>query len=255
MAKYAYKDENKTQEITAEEARASNCGNGTVYYCPGKGCTAHLSLVRKNGLTSVFFRSMQTFPHIPGCQFSSDRSYNVEDYETDLFDIGTFFENLFIGSAAKSPSTQKKKYNDSKCTTKTAECKQHIHTVRQMYNLFKGMGLDDTINNISRKEILCDGKSKFLYTKYISGYKLIECSFYRYDKDKLIIKVIYQGGNDTKFFIDLVFNNKDLYYKAKNDIFNNRENVFVVGGEVERYPLSKKYAIVIHSLGQIYFPR
>lgn len=34
MAKYAYKDENKTQEITAEEARVS--GDGGVYSVPVK---------------------------------------------------------------------------------------------------------------------------------------------------------------------------------------------------------------------------
>lgn len=253
MAKYAYKDENKTQEITAEEARVS--GGGGVYFCPGKDCTARLSLVRKNGLSSVFFRSLKTFPHIPCCEFSSDGSYNIEDYETDSFDIDEFEKNLYMDSTAKSPSTPKKTHSDSENPAKNAKYKQHIRTIRQLYNIFKGMGLDDHINDISRKEILCDDKSKFLYTKYLSGFKLIECKFSRYDNDKLILKVFYQGGNDAKFFIDLAFDNKDLYYKAKNDVFNNRENVIVVGGEVEHYPLSKKYAIEIHSLGQIYFPR
>lgn len=72
-----------------------------------------------------------------GCEFGSDKSYNLEEYATDSFDIDEFKKNLYVDSAAKSPSTQKKTHSDSENPAKNAKYKQHIRTIRQLYNILK----------------------------------------------------------------------------------------------------------------------
>lgn len=62
--------------------------------------------------------------------------------------------------------------------------------VRAIYKKCKSLSPSDYLGNSPVKEIYCGRETAYIYTTFVSGRKLMECSFLQYDREK---KSIYFG--------------------------------------------------------------
>lgn len=229
MSTFAFIDNQRKVEISAEEARKIN---QDYFFCPNVNCNAHLILVRKNGLSSAFFRSLPRNPHDDDCEYSRSSRYTRDNFDEKAFNLEVFENNLYNetdNSFINKPKL-KARHNSSESKGKIM-----LSTVCQLYHLLKSIDVKSEFNGIQRASILCDQKSAYLYTKYVSGFKLIESTFFKYNKDECTISVKYKGGGDKLFIFDLYFQDFQLYQKTRKELLNSehyRDKIVVVAGTV-----------------------
>ena len=77
----------------------------------------------------------------------------------------------------RNPLTLDFVYKYDISSTEIKKEKIRIHTIRQLYSVCVMNDDDEEINNTKVKEIFAGRKTSYLYTKYISGIKLVECSY------------------------------------------------------------------------------
>ena len=82
------------------------------------------------------------------------------------------------------------------------------------------------INGIMVKYILAGRKTFYLYTKYISGIKLVECSYYSYDSEKNFIRFRfpYEGNH---FMLLVYFETKDLFKEMRKQLYEYKQPVLI----------------------------
>lgn len=85
---------------------------------------------------------------------------------------------------------------------------------------------DEEINNTKVKEIFAGRKTSYLYTKYISGIKLVECSYHSYDakSNEIRFRFPYAGNN---FIIFIHFNSTELFKNFKNQLYDYENPILI----------------------------
>ena len=250
MSTFAFIDDQRKIEISAEEARKIN---QDYYFCPNVNCNAHLILVRKNGLSSAYFRCLPMNPHDDDCEYSRSSRYTRDNFDEKAFNLEVFKNNLY--NETDNSFINKPKLN-ARHNSNESKGKIMLSTVCQLYHLLKSIDVKSEFNGIQRASILCDQKSAYLYTKYVSGFKLIESTFFKYNNDEYILSVQYKGGGEKPFIFDLYFHDSHLYKKTRSDLFNSehyRDKLFVVAGTVVQKGNSSRIDIV--SGKQIYITK
>jgi hypothetical protein len=102
----------------------------------------------------------------------------------------------------------------------------YIHTVRELFAVCLMNDIDDEINGIKIKEIFAGRKTSYLYTKYISGIKLVECLYHSYDtkSNKIKFSFPYNGNN---FIIDIHFDSTELFKEYNKKLYNYKQPILI----------------------------
>lgn len=140
--KYAYKDEEKTLLVQAEEAEEQR-----IYYCQNLECPAQVHVCALDSTKiSPYFSSYKKFPHSANCIYKS--SYmNIKKYQTKNFNLNLFFEKLTSSTIDSSQESTGDK------TLHSDTAKQN--TLSLPYSLMK---LYKYLLNSSLEDILCERK-------------------------------------------------------------------------------------------------
>ena len=237
MSMYAYEDEERTKEITANVAAQRD--RNIRYYCSNKKCQAKIYIWGVNGEKSAYFRSKGEPGHIEGCFASSkENSYNPNDTIIDDFDANDTISKMMIPERKQSGTRKTKQ----KAGLGNGEADLIIpHTIRQVY---------DVVNNQKIGYILYDERSAYMYPKGIFGNRLIEakCMSYFYDKNSVFLETPI---TEAKYQLELKIKDLKLLKDIREKLFNNRNNVIVVAGNWQPSGTWNRFATDFNTMKQI----
>lgn len=214
MSKYAYLSKIDKQIILAKNCTANDINK--VFYCPDPNCNCEVKLVSYN--------SNKRKAHFRG----NNHSENCIFYHSNLNDINEFDVTNFSPSNLLDIITNaKNRTNDNNFKTDTDKVnnqsdKKYINTIKALYYLAINYPVSYEINGYKISDLVCYKNTAHIYTKFISGIKLVVCDFYYYNTDS---NTIYFRYNNS-IILKAVFDTSELFKKAQKD-FYEKENVII----------------------------
>ena len=107
-----------------------------------------------------------------------------------------------------------------------------LHGLKEVYAMLTNTDINDTYNNYLIRDMIADERTYPYYRNGISGYKIVECNFYKYSDIGFTITMNYPTFPNQKKALELWFDSKELYEKMKPRIKGkNHDGIVVVFGE------------------------
>lgn len=221
MSSFAYIDKERTIKI-----KAINCtiyDQGKRYYCPEPDCTAHMKLRCVESVNAPHFYAMKAFPHTGANCISGGKNQTAIGHDEENFNTDTFFAFLSgsdrTASKIKAPSRQpsKRKHRvHPRCRKATV-----VRTIGALYQLCKARDVNSVYGGTPIKELLCDDRSNFLYTKTINHKHMIECVYHRYDSkaQNIFLKYPPDDRKPNKYTICIHIESPQLYHVLQGKLY------------------------------------
>lgn len=200
-----------------------------IYYCQNKNCDCQfkISAINSNKMRAHFVK-LQSSNHIAGCwnDISLSTSGDKDDYDTSDFSPLSLLHNLQKVKDAK-PFIEKGKISkpDEPDIPTTKEI-SYIHTIRQLYSVCIMNDDDEEINGVKIKQLFAGRKTSYLYTKYVSGIKLVECSYYKYDSKDNSISFRFPYASN-QFLVTVYFDSTELFKKIRKQLYKYERPILI----------------------------
>lgn len=221
--KSAFKNIEKTELINADEAIEK-----TNYYCLNPNCKAILRACalkhdEKIRIKAPYFAAL-IVEHDDNCIYK-DKYIDITKYDCNNFDLNLFF------SALSSKETQTNNHANNNLDKNYSQNKTSLpNSLLEVYKSCINSSLEDELSGQKIINILADIRSEYLYTKFISGNKIVEGKLIYIDTENSILTFQYPAHlNKEK-------NKKYLYLKAKINYSTNLKNsfpynsIYIIGG-------------------------
>lgn len=224
MPYVAYRDKEHKQKVLAKDVLPRE--QESIFYCQNKNCNCKyiVSALNSNAI-SVHFMKLKSSSHIDGCWNAREYSIsgNKNDYNTSDFSPENLLGKVLIdGEEKQVGGTHKRKKKGKSFATE----QQYIHTIRQLYSVCMQNDDEDEINGTIIKDIFAGRKTSYLYTKYISGIKLVECSYFRYSRNERTIYFKFPYDNKT-MNLTVQFNTIKLFNDKLKEIYNYKGIILI----------------------------
>lgn len=223
MSSFAYKDKNRCQKITPQQALSEDIS--TYYYCPNPNCNARLLVVQ--AAVPYFSANLRGFPHVSGCGYANN-SYSPDRYDEDSFDYDSFIQKLLEDSKTGISRGQGKRFSDAN----KLQTRLPIKTLHVLYFACKYHGIGEKIGNCAVSDILLDQRSIDIAPLRSSQFRIVESrgSMYYFPNTYTIKLLDHSSRND--YYID--FQDPTLFVEIKNRLYNNKGKPIVVAGNWEK---------------------
>lgn len=227
MSFIAYSEKKHINKKRAENITSKEQNN--TFYCqnPKCNCEFTVSALNSNKIRTHFVKKPSS-THIEGCwnDISIKESGNKNDYDTSNFSPNELL-SIITNINDKITNNTDKKENHSKTLSNSSKDETlYIHTVRELFAVCLMNDSDDKINGIPIKNIFAGRKTSFLYTQYITGIKLVECSYYSYDNDTKRIKFSFPY-NENNFFVDIHFDSEELFKICRKEVYGYPQPILI----------------------------
>lgn len=198
--KCAYTDKEKTNLIPAKEASSN-----TIHYCEMIECPAEVYPASLDSIyQSAHFRTYKDSAHLEGCPFQN--SYlDTSKYEKENFSLSNFFEK-YLTSNNNENTNNDIEIEDTEISQNIVPLPNSLFT---FYKYLLNSSLSDKIDGVKVRDILVDLRSEYLYTKYVTGEKIVQAKLTYIDSKNRILTFKYPISEIRKN------NNKHLYLKLK----------------------------------------
>lgn len=227
MSFVAYSEKEHIHKIQAKDVPPSEQKN--IFYCQNPECNCKFTLSSyHSSKIRTHFVKLKSSKHIVGCWYDQtiSESGDKEDYDTsDFSPASLLYQVQKVKDTGAAIGTTKAPGLVTALDEKTKQT-PHIHTIRQLYAVCIMNDDDEKINGIKIKDIFAGRKTSYFYTKYISGVKLVECSYHSYDatKNTINLQFPYAGGN---FRISAHFASPDLYGKMNRELYKYEKPILI----------------------------
>lgn len=224
MARYAFKNKERTERIAASEA--VYLGHGLKYFCPNPACDAQMHIVQAS---VPYFAANKGTPHMDHCFYASKSAFDPGKYDEDSFDLNEVIKSLFAEGIPTSKAS-------------TKQYKEHEHssglpikTLRVLYDMCKSKGIDELYNGVPIKSIIFDSRCSGELPQTISGFRIVECqtknsNYLDYDREQLTITLYAPATSLRKGTFVLQFEDQELFKERQKLVFSNRDKIIVVAG-------------------------
>lgn len=227
MSFLAYCEQEHINKKRAEDVKPKE--QNDTFYCQNTKCNCEFSVsaLNSNKVRTHFVKKASS-QHIEGCwnNMNLKESGSKNDYDTSDFSPNGLL-NIIKNANDKKPSDIVRKPIFPK-TSSTVPKKEilHIRTVRELFAVCLMNDSDDEINGIKIKAIFAGRKTAYLYTKYVSGIKLVECSYHSYDTKANKIKFRFPY-NENNFIIDIHFDSTELFTEYKKKLYDYKQPILI----------------------------
>lgn len=245
MSKWAYKDEKRCEEISAFAAAQLNHNNR--YYCLNPKCNAFMYVSNLNGLSNPYFKAKPTQPHITGCEYAKTTGQHY------TFNEKSFNYEVALGNLCKPDSLHKSTTSTiarSDSIRHQASNKKSFPTLYEIYTFLKSRNTKSVINGRTIASMLADNRSIYYYKNGIRKNKIVELKYCKYNTDKLSIIFTYPF-EEKKFYIEAIFNDKELFKSINRELYNNSQSIIVIAGNFNYNKSTRNYDIEIINKKQI----
>lgn len=229
MPNYAFKDKNRTKIIYADSNDIMNYKQVRCY-CRNPNCNAHMYIYNPEHPNKAFFKASGVPPHNGACGIALSNfkktKYNESEFRFPdnflyLLDAEDRNENVNINV--------NRNVNADSATNADSVIIKPIRTLKELYNMLINTGIDDTYNNYHIRDIIADERTVDIYNNGIVGMKLVECNFYRYDENRIIMNYPLYTPNNVLNHIELRFNDKSpLFNKVLNCVKGKKHDGVVI---------------------------
>lgn len=209
MADYAYKDEKRTQIIYANSKNII-AYKGIPCYCKNSKCNSKMYIVTPEYPDKAYFRASPNTPHTGSCG-SELHHFDRGEFNPNLFKFPDILVNL-------ENESSNKEYQFNNHSGKVGNADKAIKTLRQLYSMCTNTPISDEYAGIRIGDIIADSRNVEESLNGISGRKIIECNFYKYDKDAMAIYFNYPCFPDNKALIQASFQSEEKLKNALNSI-------------------------------------
>ena len=209
----------KPEDLAPYEKRNS-------FFCPGCPCEFLYRSESSNNKAAHFFKHGA---HDSDCWMPVAESIKGETdwHVADGFNINDFY--AMISSArtrtGAGPGTAG---GGTKNPTE-----MHLSTLRNLYKFCCYHSNDSLINNgVAIKDILVARKTSYIYTKYLSGIKLVECRYYGYNRNNNLLHFYYpysaQSKDDATFQISVFCSSTPLFDALLSKVYDEDNIVLLM---------------------------
>lgn len=229
---YASRNRYRDDFVNAEDVLANE--QDDVFYCPCSDCRCIVKFrsMNSNKRRNHFYKpESSTHSEECGMPYFKNESGDKNDYDTASLSL----ENL-LSSIEHSRQTVTKvhttpKGNDINGTNKdnSSEELKPITTIRQLYKICVLNSPDTAIKeNLCVKDIFAGRSTSFLYSKYISGIKLVECKYHYFKADiqTMFFEYPYNSSAD-KIRIRVHFADKNLFWDTYHLLKGYQKSVII----------------------------
>ena len=200
-----------------------------IFYCQNTECNCKFTVAALNSdKIRTHFVKLPSSEHIAGCwnDVRLPESGDKDDYNTSDFSPVSLLESVQQEKNKKAPVKKPEIDNFGFHPGTIPKETLYIHTIRQLYSVCLMNDDSDEINGIEIKGIFAGRKTSYLYTRYISGIKLVECSYYSYDAESNIIKFRFPYGKNN-FMIQARFKSTELFKKIRKELYNYKRPILI----------------------------
>lgn len=221
MSDYAYLDKEKHTKVFAKNCKANDINK--VFYCPDPNCTGIVYLCAYNSnKVNNYFKGNN---HSKNCSFyKKSESYSLNDYNVKDFSPLNLLEQIQNFVSEKKDNTPVKKNITNNVSLKKSN--KYIHSIKSLYFLAINNPIDGKINGYTISELVCFNKTSHIYTKYITGIKLIVCKYYYYDNTNKCIYFNYHSKYNT-IKLKVFFSDEKLYINVKNKFYGFKGDILI----------------------------
>lgn len=227
MANYAFIDEARTRKIYANDDNIMKY-KSVRCYCKNPNCNAKMFIYMPEHKNSAYFKASGKPGHQGACGLSPYHFPKVNYVEEEFI----FPQGLF--SLLNDNGNRKHKGKTGGANRgKQGEIElRPLHGLKEVYAMLTNTDINDTYNNYLIRDMIADERTYPYYRNGISGYKIVECNFYKYSDIDFTITMNYPTFPNQKRALELWFDSKELYEKMKPRIKGkNHDGIVVVFGE------------------------
>lgn len=200
-----------------------------IFYCQNIRCNCKFTVSALNSSrVRTHFVKLPSSEHIVGCwnNVNLSDSGDKDDYDTSDFSPLSLLSSIQKVEDKKVSDEKRKTFSHEVSGNTTGKQTLHIHTIRQLYSVCMMNDEEEEINGIKIKEIFAGQKTSYLYTKYISGIKLVECSYYCYDTKRNEIKFQFPY-TENSFRVSICFDSIELFKKLRRQLFDYTRPILI----------------------------
>lgn len=178
------------------------------YYCPGCSCVFRYRAISSNKRAAHFFRRGM---HDADCWMPYAEAINGQ---IDMNAPKDFSLKHLYFLVTHSKSRSGKGVGTVGGGTK-AVTPIKLNTIRNLYKFCCYHDNNHVVGNgLKVKDIFVGKKTSYLYTKYVNGLKLVECSYLQCNEAKKTIYFAFPSVEDERFHIVTSFNDADTFEKV-----------------------------------------
>ena len=252
MAKYAFRDKERTNPLFASDATSAD--RNQLFYCPNPDCSAHMYICAMDGSRNAYFgATKRQFPHIPMCPYSSNNvDFDHNRFAEDEFHFDIAIENLI------TPERGAQGRQDNQENHPEGEDRPHPpHTLNQIYALCKSYDVHHMYADIEISEMILDNRSAYRYPHGCFGNRIIEAQAVKrfYDKTEMqvyLIAPISSNGRIKQYNFILQCHNKKIFFNIRDMIFNNSNNIILVALNCKESATYNNFKTYFNTKKQIY---
>lgn len=156
----------------------------------------------------AYFKSSGKIKHHKDCH-TEVHHFSRNVYDEQLF---SYPEALKMLEKPSTNNTSKKIGNEIK--KEDTNNLKPLSTLNQIYTMCKNIHPNETYNGFFSRDILADTRTYDIYKNEINGYKIVECNFYRFEKNLIIMNYPCYPTQKEIHHISLYL--KEKYFYKKN---------------------------------------
>lgn len=229
MADYAYIDKNRTEIIYASNPDILQYRKQRMF-CRNSDCNARLFIHRPDVPQDAYFQAHGEPSHNGVCGIPSIQHFNRAIFNEDEFLMPDAIINLIEHNDNVQNDNDIASHNN-KPNDIIANVIHPPRTLLQIYTMCVNISPDDTYNNIPIRDILVSKETLMYYTNGINGYRILECSHYKYNRNTKTITVNYPYVHYERN-IELWFDDNTLYRYVLERVINlGHSHIILIAGE------------------------
>ena len=220
MSFYVFTDSTHSHIVKAIDVKTAR-QKASNYCCPGCTATFRFRSESSNGTPAHFYLFHDNHDASCWVPYAGKAVNKMLSKPDKSFDADSFLDEL-IAKGVKAPTGTTGKHHGGRKKI------LHLSTVRNLYKYCLLHPDTAMVNDTKRiKDLFVGRKTKYLYTRHISGIKLIEAKYWRYTKTQIFLKYPY-GEDPHKFTIRLDFNGDErLCATVRNRIYGVEKPVLI----------------------------
>lgn len=192
-----------------------------TFLCPS--CSAPMHHVAK--------ASNKRIPHFAGHHLLGCDIGHTNPSEGNLVGIdmtGFTAENL-LSSICKqeAPSSNNRDRSSTVLSMAGASKTNRITTIRKLFHVCASNPPGAILyDNVTIKDLYCGDKTKFLYTKYITGLHLVYAQYKSFDEDSLCFNFCYPDNAAKTLWVNVTASSRDVFSQIRKNLGHVAEHRF-----------------------------
>lgn len=194
-------------------------GKTGPFSCPGCGCEVVPAALSSHKVRP-YFRAVTH--HAASCSYAAIVIDPEQEAAANTLDFQKVWHRMFPGNDGVSRFAEPHPLS-TRVSPNVALAEDYFSdALRLLYQKCQSSDYRTLVGKDPIRDIYCGRETAHIYTTYISGKKLVECSFIRFDKEKRSIYFGFPYGAERKITIRAIFSDTSLLNDTISRVFRHK---------------------------------